>query len=373
MIEAELFDNAVIELLEYSGWNIASLEDKGRLMTADGQRCLLDIRYYKTQQPQLHLIERSIEGALSKAAAFGVKSIVLVTSALLTAVMRRTLQSDSLQNLYLIDRQQILSASITKANVHDQLRSLLSLEEEVSDFSLADISPVGLKKHESQSTQKQLGFRSDAIPLPAPNPPPETRSTSPEFVASAPKESSSVGEFESAALRRNLSGIKTGREQWRQYEILCKKYLDHIFADDIYPLNEQIRSYDGLNRMDLVTRIKPSPSYFWKFLITSFQSQYVVFECKNYKAKVKQEQVLTTEKYLYAKALRKVAFIVSRNGLDQKSGLPAVQGALREAGKLIINISDETMINLLEDKNEGRDPSDRLFSMVDEFLLKLPR
>ena len=49
------------------------------------------------------------------------------------------------------------------------------------------------------------------------------------------------------------------------------------------------------------------------------------------------------------------------------------QGAMRESGKLLITLSDEQVIEMLNKKDNGSDPSDYLFGIVDNFLLTLPR
>ena len=102
------------------------------------------------------------------------------------------------------------------------------------------------------------------------------------------------------------------------------------------------------------------------------ESRYVVFEFKNYFSYVKQGQVLTTEKYLWKKALRSVAFLISRKGPDKNAFL-MTQGAMREHGKLIVNLTDEDLCKMLEMKDSGDDPSDYLFDLADDFLLRLPR
>ena len=78
-----------------------------------------------------------------------------------------------------------------------------------------------------------------------------------------------------------------------------------------------------------------------------------MFEFKNYNALIKQGQICTTEKYLFETALRKVAIVITRKGID-KNGNKMISGILRETGKLIIVLNDDdikTMIELHE-KNE---------------------
>ncbi|WP_038490995.1 hypothetical protein [Collimonas arenae] len=101
-------------------------------------------------------------------------------------------------------------------------------------------------------------------------------------------------------------------------------------------------------------------------------SRYILFEFKNYREKIKQGQILTTEKYLLEKGLRKVAIVLSRRGADENA-FKMTQGAMRESGKLILVLDDDQVCNLLESRQRGDDPSDLLFDMADKFLLGLPR
>ena len=45
----------------------------------------------------------------------------------------------------------------------------------------------------------------------------------------------------------------------------------------------------------------------------------MIFEFKNYSEKITQKEIYTTERYLYAKALRSVAIIVSANGYEENA------------------------------------------------------
>ena len=80
----------------------------------------------------------------------------------------------------------------------------------------------------------------------------------------------------------------------------------------------------------------------------------------------------TTEKYLYEKALRKVAIIVSRKGADINAK-KAARGSLRESGKLIICLSDENINKLINMKNNKEDPGDYLEGLLDDMLMDLEK
>jgi hypothetical protein len=120
--------------------------------------------------------------------------------------------------------------------------------------------------------------------------------------------------------------------------------------------------------MDLIARLVPSDTAsFWASLAHDFRCRYVVFEFKNYGDKISQNQIYTTEKYLYPNALRSVAIIIARNGSD-RSATRAIQGTLRESGKVILVLSLEDVVKLLRAKDQGLEPSDLLIDYLDELL-----
>ncbi|WP_445354565.1 hypothetical protein ACJJI5_15625 [Microbulbifer sp. EKSA008] len=176
---------------------------------------------------------------------------------------------------------------------------------------------------------------------------------------------------EGTKLSEELTSLPKGKEDWRNYEALCIKILKYLFENELDGWSAQKTTDDGLHRYDLVCRVR-SNSAFWKLIAQSLGSHYIIFEFKNYTNKIQQEQVLTTEKYLLERALRKVAIVLTREGASDNAN-KMIQGAMREHGKLILTLTDQDLISMLEAKEQGEDPSDKLFDLTDTFLLGLPR
>ena len=147
--------------------------------------------------------------------------------------------------------------------------------------------------------------------------------------------------------------------------------LKEIFEQDLTAWTEQSASDTRMSVNDLVARVS-SQHDFWQLLRDRFGSQYIVFEFKNYKAQIKQTQIFTTEKYLYRTALRSVAIIISRRGAD-KNAIKAAKGALREHGKLIINLNEEHIFQMLALRKTRDDPNTVMAQILDEFLIKIER
>lgn len=177
-------------------------------------------------------------------------------------------------------------------------------------------------------------------------------------------------------LRRLLLEVKNWEQDKRtsaEYEKFCTKVLRVLFSNDLTLWREQQKANDDLYRFDLICKIKDDvTSAFWKFLEEYFRSKYVIFEFKNYKDVITQKEIYTTEKYLFAKALRCVAIIVSCNGSDDNAK-KAIKGTLRENGKLILNLSNRDLANMLEYELNGNLASEYLYNVLDEMLIELEK
>lgn len=168
-----------------------------------------------------------------------------------------------------------------------------------------------------------------------------------------------------------LKGLKPGKRYFRKYEILSSEILKFLLERDLIGWQEQCITEDGLNRYDLICRIRSKVSI-WDVICNDFNSRYVLFEFKNYKDKITQKEVYTTEKYLFKTARRSVGFIISRLGPSDNARI-ATDGILRETGKLLIHLSDQDLVTMLEMFEVGSDPCDHLLAVVDDVLMKLAK
>lgn len=158
-----------------------------------------------------------------------------------------------------------------------------------------------------------------------------------------------------------------------EYEDLCIRVLKNLFAADLSLWRDQQRSNEDLYRFDLVCKIKDNIQVaFWKFIEEYFRSKYIIFEFKNYVDQITQKEIYTTDKYLYAKALRCVAIIISCEGED-KNAKKAIKGTLRENGKLILSISNKDLVMMLKGKKQGVSPAEYLYGMLDTMLVELDK
>lgn len=180
-------------------------------------------------------------------------------------------------------------------------------------------------------------------------------------------------EIYDAYIQKLHSWKPNGRANFAEYEQLCSDVLEKLFAEDLSLWLKQEQSNDGLFRFDLFCKIKHgNDREFWKMAEQYFKSKYIVFEFKNYSEQISQQEIFTTVKYLYAKALRSVAIMVAVNGANQHAQ-KAIRGILREEGKLIIALSNEDLIKMLEMKKEKKEPADYLSYLLDMLMVSLEK
>lgn len=175
-------------------------------------------------------------------------------------------------------------------------------------------------------------------------------------------------------LKEKLIKITPGQKYFREYEDACVEILKYILGDYLTLWEIQEPSNDGLYRFDLCCKIKSGVNQdFFDTIKNYFNTKYIVFEFKNCQKKITQKEIYTTEKYLYEKALRKAAIIISRQGADDNA-LKAAKGSLREHGKLILCLSDNSLLDMIDIKMQGeQEPADFLSAILDDILVHLEK
>ena len=175
------------------------------------------------------------------------------------------------------------------------------------------------------------------------------------------------------SLIREMDFCESGKPMARKYEVLCHKLLENVFSEDLTLWKEQQKSNKDLYRFDLLCRIKDgNQKTFWSILERYFNSKYVIFEFKNCTEPITQKEIYTTEKYLYAKALRSVGILISAHGYDENAYW-AAKGCLRENGKLILLLETNDLIEMNKMKIDQEDPSNYLLGKLDDLLMDLEK
>ncbi len=182
---------------------------------------------------------------------------------------------------------------------------------------------------------------------------------------------------ETSDLIQKLIDCKPGKKSAGEYEEICEKILRTLFEANYFnKLRNQYKTKDEHFRMDLIGALKinqdneKSMHPLWQMIVEHYNSHFVVFEFKNYSKEIDQNLIYITEKYLFDAALRNVAIIVSRKGFSKSAKFAAV-GCLKEHGKLIFNITDNDLIEMLKLKSDRA--ADYLLDKLEEFLMGISK
>jgi hypothetical protein len=331
--QSKEFHDLVYEILLGNDFDIkpSGLREFDFLITLDNEeRCAVEVKYYRTARAQISLIDAAVVRLIQN--ALDAEKVMLIVSCVIPVGINAKLEDS--YGVRIIDRTDLINMASKVPELTDKLLVLLNID--TNDDSIKNRGDVEVTG----------GFQNKKI---------------------SHLKKSNMGEL----LCNELELLKPGKEEWSKYEEKCDSIIKYLFADNLYGWHRQLRTDDGLNRYDYICRINPATA-FWRFLVEELNSRYIVFEFKNYNDEITQGQVLTTEKYLLEKALRRVAIIISRKGSSNNADM-MMQGAMREHGKLILTIDDKKICEMLNMRDRGEDPSDLLFEMVDRFLMTLPR
>ncbi len=175
-----------------------------------------------------------------------------------------------------------------------------------------------------------------------------------------------------AEIARMLRASQPGRHGWRDFEAGCEQAIRYLFANELQNPTAQQRSDDGLDRMDLICRIRPDGSSFWTMMAADFSTRYVVFDAKNYSDPIGPNEITTTAKYLFRNGLRTVAIVIAREGATDMAK-SASAGILREDGKFVMVISLGDLCAMLEGADGGEAPENLLYARMDELLMGMGR
>lgn len=167
-------------------------------------------------------------------------------------------------------------------------------------------------------------------------------------------------------LIERLDNVQPGRNESKSYEILCKDIIDFVFGRDLVDPRVQTYTVDRVSFYDIIYR--PQPHHpFWTTLTRDFRSRIIVFECKNYSAPIRGNQIFLTERYLGSSMLRTICFILTRKK-PHRSAILAAQGAMRDSGKLLVILHDDILTELIKSKivqEQNGTPSDELYEKND--------
>jgi hypothetical protein len=337
-------EDIVAEIFQLHGFGVAASVESGGLeadliiTSQQGRRAVVEVKAYSSRTMGMSVLVRAASQLARAKHVFRTDHAMLAVSAILTDLEKAAIRSAH-PGLLLYDVNVLTFLAVPDEALSRRLAQFLRQSQPFSAPTAASLTPVDPKADFDQPGSEQI-----------PSAPPASRA----------KE---LGD----ALRK----VDPGAASFKAYENAAANALRYALSDHFAVWHTQHGSENRMSIYDLVGRIS-SDHDFWITIVTEFHSRYVIFEFKNYTDKISQGQIYTTEKYLYRTALRATAIIVSPQGPDENA-ISAAKGALREHGKLIINLTNAQLLEMLELKDSGDDPTDVIVRLVDDMLMRLER
>ncbi|MFT4255006.1 MAG: restriction endonuclease [Caulobacter sp.] len=333
--------------------------DVDLLVTApQGAKTVVDVKLYRSRTPNAIDLNNACQSLLAAQAELGADHAVLATN-----LSRDAFNEKVLSGVILYPFEEMLEAA--KGDVALEA-GLLEIGRELNSALKEFDRPIDPGASDSGRADHILplaslaGFRSDNNPLPSGPPPSRKGHDLAEELMELPSGSGTVE-------------LKTKRKgaAWRLFEQICQEALIYVFDGLLDQWKEQEAVGGDANRFDALCKIT-GDDVFSRTLIEDFSSRYILFEFKNYADEIKPNLIHITEKYLYPRALRGTAIIISREGLSP-AARTATHGALRDVGKLVLDLDRDTLCQMLKDKDNGAGPSAVMERLLDAFLLEIGR
>jgi len=190
-----------------------------------------------------------------------------------------------------------------------------------------------------------------------------------EELAEVEEEPEKIKKKKAKALIKKLMKCKPGKKYWSDYEDICKEILCYCFLPTLNEPMVQEYNYDKTERRDLVFTIPQGLTGFWGYILIQY-GEGIIIDCKNYNNEIPGNEVTITAKYLGAKKLTSYGLIISRRGLSP-GGKTAQRNCWKDDSKMIISLSDNDLVKMLELKDKDDDPWKVLDQLNKKFKVSL--
>jgi hypothetical protein len=171
-------------------------------------------------------------------------------------------------------------------------------------------------------------------------------------------------------IRRRLLACPAGLAGWREFEEASLEALEYLFVPPLTTPIVQPRTYSGIDRRDAVfpNRNLDGGGH-WSHLLQELGARMVLVEFKNYDAEdIGKEEVNQTASYL-RKPMGKLAILVTNKEPDHAAHVKR-NTIFSEDGKVILFITTQQLIEMLDIRERGEDPADLIMDAVERFYLQ---
>jgi hypothetical protein len=169
--------------------------------------------------------------------------------------------------------------------------------------------------------------------------------------------------------KRDLVHTPRGRGSWADYQALVANVFEYLFCPPLGQPKYEFADRENKNRRDLIFE-NACDSGDWGLFRNTYDAHYVVVDAKNYSGALTKRAVLDIAYYLKSYGCGLFAILASRKG-----AAAAAEHAIREqwiaSGKMIVPLSDEDVVEMLDVKGKGGQPEAMIRNKIAEFRMGL--
>ena len=146
--------------------------------------------------------------------------------------------------------------------------------------------------------------------------------------------------------------------------------MEYLFTPPLVKPIPELSDKVLANRRDFIL-----PNYaekgFWAFMRERYTADYIVVDAKNYRGKVKKNEILQIANYLKPHGAGLFGIIVCRNGGDSAGCEHTIREQWLVNKKLILVLADEDIEKMLINKLDGNPPEDLISRKIEQFRLSM--
>jgi hypothetical protein len=171
-------------------------------------------------------------------------------------------------------------------------------------------------------------------------------------------------------LRKRLKSCPGGKDGWKVFEDVCIDTLVYLFVPPLTTPKIQPRTYSGIDRRDAIF---PNRTFTaennWGRLYQELAARLVLFEFKNYdKEEIGKDETNQTRNYL-TKAMGRLG-IMCCNQMPNHAAHLKRNTIFSEDDKVILFMTTNDLIEMIDIKERGEDPSDFILDLVEAFYMQ---
>jgi len=173
-------------------------------------------------------------------------------------------------------------------------------------------------------------------------------------------------DFEHEYLIKELEKIAPGKPYWSIYQKQIKEILTYLF--DEQPIAE-LPDMNKVNRRDFILPNRRDNKN-WTFIRDRYKADFIVIDAKNFTNGITKKEILQISNYLKPYGTGLFGVIFSRKGESDNAKITRKELWITY-NKMIVVLDDNDVENMINAKNESRDPMELIIKKIEDFRIRL--